>query len=111
MLLGPTPLDSFCFLGRDTGFCRNPLCSDPLFSFPDECKTFGTHVSLAATEQLALKNPAATWPQGLQDSLAQFIKDTLSLKSLLAPLVLLGRFSGDFQEGKRPIKAFGETAH
>ena len=33
------------------------------------------------------------------------------IKNLLAPLFLMGCFTGDCQEGKRPIKAFGETAH
>ena len=32
-------------------------------------------------------------------------------KNLLMPLFLMGYFPGDFQEGKRPVKAFGETAH
>ena len=27
------------------------------------------------------------------------------------PLFFMGSFLGDFQEGKRPIKAFGETPH
>ena len=33
------------------------------------------------------------------------------LKALLMGLFLMGCFPGDFQERKRPIKAFGETAH
>ena len=33
------------------------------------------------------------------------------LKNLLMPLFLIGCFPGDFQEGKRPIQAFGETPH
>ena len=33
------------------------------------------------------------------------------LKNLLMPLFLMGCFPGDFQEGKRLMKAFGETAH
>ena len=32
-------------------------------------------------------------------------------KNLLMPLFLMGCFPGNFQEGKRPIKAFRETAH
>ena len=35
----------------------------------------------------------------------------MSLKNLLMRLFLRGCFAGDFQEGKRPIKAFWESAH
>ena len=35
----------------------------------------------------------------------------LIFKNLLMPLFFMGCFPGDFREGKRPIKAFGETAH
>ena len=37
--------------------------------------------------------------------------DPAVLKNLFMPLFLVGCFPVDFQEGKRPIKAFGETAH
>ena len=33
------------------------------------------------------------------------------VKNLLMPLFLMGCFPRDFQEGKRPIEASGETAH
>ena len=39
------------------------------------------------------------------------IKIRRVLKNLLMPFFLMGCFPGDFQEGKRPIEAFGETAH
>ena len=32
---GPNILGSFCFLGRDTGFCRNPFAKTPLFLVPE----------------------------------------------------------------------------
>ena len=44
----------------------------------------------------------------------KFLRDPcllLFFKNLLMPLFLLGCFPGDFQEGKRPIKAFWEAAH
>ena len=34
VLLGPMPPDVFCFLGRDTGLSRNPLCWNPLSLVP-----------------------------------------------------------------------------
>ena len=36
---------------------------------------------------------------------------SLLIKNLLTHLFLMGCFLGDFQEGERPIKAFGATAH
>ena len=40
------------------------------------------------------------------------LSENSRIKNLLMPLFLRkGCFPGDFQEGKRPIKAFGETAH
>ena len=35
VLLRPISLGIFCFLGRDTGLYRNPLCQNPLFLVPD----------------------------------------------------------------------------
>ena len=35
----------------------------------------------------------------------------LEIQEPLNAPFLMGCFPGDFQEGKRPIKAFGETAH
>ena len=35
----------------------------------------------------------------------------VQFKNLLMRLFLMGCFPGDFREGKRPIKALGETAH
>ena len=37
--------------------------------------------------------------------------DRPHFKSLLMPLFLVGCFPANFQEGKQPVKAFGETAH
>ena len=37
--------------------------------------------------------------------------EVTSFKNLLMPLFLMGCFPGDLKEGKRPIKASGETAH
>ena len=39
------------------------------------------------------------------------LRHLLTLKNLLVSLFLMGGFPGDFQDGKRPNKALGETAH
>ena len=48
---------------------------------------------------------------GLQVGILSPPKKRPKLLKILMPLFLMGCFPGDFREGKRPIKAFGETAH